>query len=146
MATFKKGSKEAKEFMAKLRASKKGAVKKAKAVKKTVKTKLKKYKAKTHRIKKAIFSGDKHTDTKSHNYRINISGLDNERNEVLTSIKQELARISMLKLRIDVCTREIKNNKKDKKEVLRLKNVIKDAKLFIGVHKKNIMYLKKLIK
>ena len=78
MAKLKKGSKEAKEFMAKLRASKKNAVKKAKAVKKTVKTKLKKYKAKAHRIKKAIFSGEKHTDIKSHNYKISIGDLDRD--------------------------------------------------------------------
>lgn len=75
MSTFAKGSKAAKDFMAKLRAARKGAKKKVKTVKKTVKTKIKKHKAKAKRIKKAIFSGEKHTDIKSHNYRINISGL-----------------------------------------------------------------------
>lgn len=133
MKKLKKGSKEAKEFMARLRASRSSAKKKTASKKKAS-------------PKKRKINGDKHTDSKSYNYKINISGLDNERNDVLTSIKQELARISMLKLRIDVCKRAIENNKKDKNEVLRLKNVIKEAKLFIIVHKKNIMYLKKLIK
>jgi hypothetical protein len=50
--------------MAKLRNSKKGAVKKVKAVKKTI-----------HRIKKSTLKGNKHTDNKSHNYKISISGL-----------------------------------------------------------------------
>jgi len=72
---LKKGSKEAREFMAKIRAKKKGtnkAVKKRapkKAVKKAVKKVVK---------KKAVkrIAGEKHTDIKSHNYKINISGLD----------------------------------------------------------------------
>lgn len=97
MTRLKKGSKEAKAFMAKLRASKKGAVKKAKAVKKTVKTKLKKYKAKAHSIKKSIFSGDTHTDTKSHNYRINISGLKSEYMEVSQKLDLFALDIALLK-------------------------------------------------
>lgn len=65
-----KGSKAAKEFMKKLRDAKTGTKKKAKTAKKVVKTKIKKHKTKTKKI-----SGTKHTDIKSHNYKINISGL-----------------------------------------------------------------------
>jgi len=64
---LKKGSAAAKSFMAKLRAAKKKAVKKAKVVK----TKAKK-------VHSTLMSGDTHTDTKSHNYRINISGNENK--------------------------------------------------------------------
>lgn len=77
MAKLKKGSKEAKEFMAKIRA-KKRKVNGAKETKE-LKTYLKKKKVrlphgyKTVKRKRKI-SGDTHTDTKSHNYRINISG------------------------------------------------------------------------
>jgi len=78
MAKFIKGSKAAKDFMARLRAARKGAKKKVKTVKKTVNTKIKKHKAKATRIKKAVFSGETHTDNKSHNYHISISGVGNE--------------------------------------------------------------------
>lgn len=57
---LKKGSKEAKAFMAKIRGKKKTTAKKT-AVKKVA-------------TKKKI-SGDKHQDIKSHNYKINISGI-----------------------------------------------------------------------
>lgn len=68
MAKFVKGSKAAKDFMARLRAARKGAKKKVKTVKKTVK----KIPAKRK------ISGETHTDTKSHNYHISISGVGNE--------------------------------------------------------------------
>ena len=140
---FKKGSKAAKDFMAKLRAAKNKAVKKATVVK----AKAHKITDKAKKVKAALMSGSKHTDIKSHNYKISINGsFENQKNDILKSIKMELARLSMLKLRIDTCKRAIKNNTKDKKEVLRLKNVIKEAKIFIDVHKQNIKIFKKLIK
>jgi hypothetical protein len=68
---LKKGSKEARDFMAKIRAKKKGTKKpiKKSALKKAVK------KVATKKAVKRI-AGEKHTDNKSHNYKINISGLD----------------------------------------------------------------------
>jgi len=61
---LKKGSKEARDFMAKIRGKKKGT---KKAVKKRAPKKV---------IKK--IAGEKHTDIKSHNYKISISGVGNE--------------------------------------------------------------------
>jgi hypothetical protein len=174
MTRFKKGSKEAKAFMAKLRASKKGAKKKKKVSglkitpKPNVESRLqfgkrgitvKPIKRKSTSKKRKI-SGNTHTDTKSHNYKINISGNRHtdiaplmadslhykDVSDILKSIQMELSRINMLKKRILFCTKLIKDKRTDKKEVSRLKNVIKDAKLFIGVYKQNIVYLKRLIK
>jgi hypothetical protein len=70
---FKKGSKEAKLFMAKLRASR-GKKKLSGTKKKTVK----KSKAKTKKI---------HTDVKSHNYRISISGAGDYAKFEISTIK-----------------------------------------------------------
>lgn len=67
---LKKGSKEACEFMAKIRGKKKGT---KKAVKKRAPKKVVK-KVATKKVVKKI-AGEKHTDIKSHNYRISISGL-----------------------------------------------------------------------
>lgn len=68
---LKKGSKEARDFMAKIRGKKKGT-------KKVVKKRAPKKVVKKVVTKKAVkkIAGEKHTDIKSHNYKINISGLD----------------------------------------------------------------------
>lgn len=75
---LKKGSKAAKDFMAKLRAArgtaKKYAAKASKGIetaKKHAATAKRKYKA----VKSALLSGEKHQDVKSHNYTISISGV-----------------------------------------------------------------------
>ena len=71
---FKKGSKEAKLFMAKLRASR-GIKKKLSGTKKKA---VKKSKAKTKKV---------HTDVKSHNYRISISGAGDYAKFEISTIK-----------------------------------------------------------
>ena len=85
---FKKGSKAAKDFMAKLRAARKGAKKKTigssrnTGMNKNTFNKLeelekkKKRKSDAKKLRKAKkISGEKHNDNKSHNYKINISGM-----------------------------------------------------------------------
>lgn len=111
MTRFKKGSKEAKAFMAKLRSRKKGAKKKKKVSglkitpKPNVESRLqfgkrgitvKPIKRKSTSKKKKI-SGNTHTDTKSHNYRINISGLKSEYMEVSQKLDLFALDIALLK-------------------------------------------------
>jgi hypothetical protein len=68
---LKKGSKEAKAFMAKLRAARKGAGAGIKYKKPKL---LGLQKLQTKKTIKRKLSGKQHTDNKSHNYRISISG------------------------------------------------------------------------
>jgi hypothetical protein len=70
---LKKGSKEARDFMAKIRGKKKGT---KKAVKKHTPKKVIKKVATKKAVKR--IAGEKHTDIKSHNYKISISGVGNE--------------------------------------------------------------------
>lgn len=68
MAKFVKGSKAAKDFMARLRAARKGAKKKAAP-------------------KKRKISGSKHTDIKSHNYKITIGAAGDYAKFEISTIK-----------------------------------------------------------
>lgn len=81
---LKKGSKEAKAFMAKIRGKKKTAAKKS-AVKKVA--------TKKKSIKKKI-SGDKHQDIKSHNYKISISGMKTDILNKLEDLNKKIERYS----------------------------------------------------
>ena len=88
---LKKGSKEAKAFMAKLRAARKGAgagikYKKTKLVKPT--------KLQTKKTTRRKLSGEQHTDNNSHNYRISISGLNGKRNHLLSDLKNRFGYLS----------------------------------------------------
>ena len=104
---FKKGSKEAKDFMAKLRASrgKKKAVKKSKvgAVKRSARKVVVK--------QKGAVLGSTHNDTKSHNYKISISGADSYMNGVNDYIKQVQKRIAIFEKEISATDKAVKEQK-----------------------------------
>jgi len=149
MAKFKKGSKEAKEFMAKLRASKKGAKKKA-APKKKVKVFKTRKLAIKHvnklRKKKALplINGEKHTDIKSHNYRITIGEL---KEETLKEYYDILERLKNGQLYIDAFKHDIKRYGRGKGSghEARMENM-RYTRKWMGEKRKRLAILKKLIK
>ena len=106
---LKKGSKEAKAFMAKLRNARKGAVKKT-----------------IRKVKKATLKGAKHTDNKSHNYRISISGLSGKRQGLLTDLKNRYGYLSSQLLTAQKGGKSIitKEMRKIKGEILQMKKHI----------------------
>jgi hypothetical protein len=115
---LKKGSLEAKKFMAKIRA-KKGASKKVSEIKKPS-------------VKKT------HTDIKSHNYKISISGANNY-------INKEIQLINDIKKGIEIIIKEIKNTDKlikEQKNVL-IKKSLLNKKSYL---KKELQIGKSLLK
>jgi hypothetical protein len=131
---LKKGSIEAKRFMAKIRAKKKSAKKVSKKpiVKKRVIKKI---------TKKRI--GSTHKDTASHNVKISVmSGINNETLEVL---KMTISRLSYWEKELIRLKAELKLSK-DRYEKNGLRLHIKRVKEIITFNKKHITILKKLIK
>jgi len=161
---LKKGSKEAREFMAKIRAKKKGtkkAVKKLSGVKtKPVKVGTKLYTKlvaqKKHfddilkselsgTKKKAVkkIAGEKHTDIKSHNYKISISGINKEN---LENLKERLKFDETVTMFLD----DLRNQLKNKYLTIAQKNAIKKhiitSKKQLINNKKQISLIKQSIK
>ena len=133
---LKKGSKEARDFMAKIRAKKKGT---KKAVKKRAPKELipdrgyKKIHLDIKPIKK--INGTKHTDIKSHNYKVYISGISD-----------------LIKDR-DIWEKMLKAKKwiiKQKENVLKMQDISKEYKKEcasdIKLYKKQILTIKKEIR
>jgi len=127
---LKKGSKEARDFMAKIRAKKKGT-------KKAVKKRAPKKAVKKVATKKAVkrIAGEKHTDIKSHNYKVYISGISD-----------------LIKDR-DIWEKMLKAKKwiiKQKENVLKMQDVSKEYKKEcasdIKLYKKQILTIKKEIR
>ena len=127
---LKKGSKEARDFMAKIRAKKKGT-------KKAVKKRAPKKAVKKVATKKAVkrIAGEKHTDIKSHNYKVYISGISD-----------------LIKDR-DIWEKMLKAKKwiiKQKENVLKMQDISKEYKKEcasdIKLYKKQILTIKKEIR
>lgn len=141
MAKFKKGSKEAKAFMAKLRAAKSGA-KKKKKVFKTRKLAVKHVNKLRTKKSLPLINGEKHTDIKSHNYKITIGSL---KNDYLESIKERIKHANILeKFLIDLKT-QLKNKSLTIEQKNKIKKHIIDTKKMFIDNKKQISLLKKHI-
>ena len=153
---LKKGSVEAKRYMAKIRAMKSGTNKKATktkslgATKYVEKNETKKTKPKrTIKIERDTFGQFKkfktlsgvHKDTKSHNVRINVlSGVD-----YLNEINHCINKIDRHKKFIEMNAYKLKSKTMNKETKSLLKTQIAMAKKYILSDKKRINELKKLI-
>jgi hypothetical protein len=147
---FKKGSKEAKAFMAKLRASRgkkkpaKKAVTKKAAPKKTKVSGTKKKAVKRVKPKKV------HTDVKSHNVKVSVmSGITEE--NLISEIKTTRNNIEHLNRNLQQASKLLKTrlytNKKNSYMRANLKDKIKYTKKAILVEKnvlKNLLQIKKI--
>jgi hypothetical protein len=133
---LKKGSAEAKRFMASIRAKKKGA--KKTAVKKTAVKKAPK--------KTAVKKASTHKDTKSHNVKISVvSGLQNN---TLKEIKDTLADIESMNKQIILLQNDIKNYKPNQKGQIskwQLRQYLAVAKSYKKDNERHLNRLKKLL-
>ena len=110
---LKKGSKAAKDFMAKIR-SMKNKPKKSKV------SGIKKSTRKVFKKNTSVLSGT-HTDTKSHNYRISISG--NKLNDKFLQVSNELANLS---IDIALTKKQLKETKSAQQKTI-LRQILSDA-------------------
>jgi len=157
MGKLKKGSKEAKDFMAKIRAKKRKAPKKRKVSGAKESKELRKELAKKRirlphgyeTAKRSRKVSGVHNDTKSHNYRINISGIVGK----ISNHTETLKSISDLKTKINNAEKFILDNEYKLKKVgvnsmnrptkAVLRRMIKKEKAYIKSWKKQIIELKK---
>ena len=131
---LKKGSLEAKKFMAKIRA-KKGASKKVSGVKYKKPKLFKPTKKETTKAVKRLVKESLHTDKNSHNYKISISGVENlikDRNlyEKMLKAKKSLINEHLKILKQKSLSKETQKNLKDlniilKRQILSIKKEIK---------------------
>lgn len=124
---LKKGSLEAKKFMAKIRA-KKGKPKKVSGVKKISK------------VKKTPIK--KHTDINSHNYNITISGINKNNFE---SLKERLQFNNVLSKFLFDLKLQLKNKSLTNEQKNKIRQHINTARNQIKNNKKQITLLKKII-
>jgi hypothetical protein len=124
---LKKGSEEAKRFMAKIRA-KKGKTKKISGIKKTLRKKT---------------PTKKHTDINSHNYNISISGINKIAKEKLNKVVQDINKMETA-LNKNIATAKLTPYKTPfwKKQLTKNRKKIKN---FITELKKHKTELKKLL-
>jgi hypothetical protein len=138
---LKKGSKEAKLFMAKIRAKKKSAKKKTAKKVSIKKPTVKKRVIKKRVIKKRI--GSTHKDTASHNVKISVMRGNN--NETLEILKMTISKLTYWEKELIRLKAELKLSK-DQYQKNGLRHHIKRVKEIISFNKKHITTLKKLIK
>ena len=123
---LKKGSLEAKKFMAKIRA-KKSKPKKVSGIKKTLRKKT---------------PTKKHTDIFSHNYNITISGINKDNFE---SLKERLQFNNVLSKFLFDLKLQLKNKSLTNEQKNKIRQHINTARNQIKNNKKMITLLKKLI-